>query len=172
MSPRNTSAWARRTAVAGKALARWLLALLAAAMTAAVVMRAQTFLYVPWEARRRGIETAYAMLADAAYWADAAGSLLPLSLTAFVLSLPFAIVVSGLPEARGRQPRIGRCVIAGGLCPLFWVATVFAALLSSEPESLRGLDASDIVARPELAFLVVAGLSGGYCFGRLRTAFR
>ena len=159
------------TAIA--AIARWLLALLAASMAAAAVLRLQTFLYVPWEAQRRGVETARGMLANASYWAEAAWSLAPLSLGIFALSLPFAIVVSGFPEARGEEPRIYRYAVVGGICPLIWVAIVAATIHQSpEAEIFRRIEALDIALRPELGFLLIAGVCGGYCFGRIRAAFR
>lgn len=159
-----------RFSLIGPAIARWLLALLVASMAAAAILRLQTFLYVPWEAHRRGVETAYAMLANASYWAEAAWSLAPLSLSIFALSLPFAIVASGFPEARGEEPRIYRYAVFGGICPLVWIIMAAVFLQSSEAEIFRGNEALDIAARPELGFLVIAGVCGGYCFGRLRGA--
>ncbi|WP_291821487.1 hypothetical protein [Bosea sp. (in: a-proteobacteria)] len=167
-----TNAGMRLSGPVATAVARWLLALLAASVVATAILRLQTFLYVPWEARRRGVETAYEMLASVSYWTEAAWSLVPLSLATFALSLPFAIVVSAFPEARGGKPRLGRYAVVGGICPIVWVALAAALLQPSETETYPRMDAADIIARPELGFLVIAGLFGGYCFGRMRMAFR
>lgn len=163
---------APRSVKSRASILRWLLALLAASTAAAVILRLQTFLYVPWEAKMRGVETAYAWLADAAYWSDAVRSLAPLSLTTFLLSLPFAIAVSGLPELRGEGPRTERYAVAGGLCPLFWAVLASGIYHSLEFGALRVFEALEASARPELGFLVIAGVCGGYGFGRMRLAFR
>ncbi|KPH77813.1 hypothetical protein AE618_21790 [Bosea vaviloviae] len=172
MSQNTLNVCARLSASSGTAIARWLLALLAASTAAAAILRLQTFLYALWEAHRRDVGTAYAMLVDTSRWAEAASSLVPLSLGILVLSLPFAIIGSGFPEARGRDPRIGRYAVLGGICPLVWISIAAAILQSSEPEIFPGIAAWKIAARPELGFFVIAGVSGGYYFGRLRRAFR
>ncbi|MFG1378433.1 hypothetical protein [Xanthobacter autotrophicus] len=156
----------------GLAIARWLLALLAASMAAAAILRLLTFLYVPWEAKSRGVETAYGMLADASYWAEAAWSLPPLALGIFALSLPFAIAVSAFPEARGDDPRIVRYAVVGGICPLFWTIVAATIYHSLEAETFRAIEVVELAARPELGFCMIAGVCSGYYFGRLRTAFR
>ena len=149
---------------------RWCFAFLVSAAMASGALVLASRVYVQWTAHARGVDQALGRLANSSYWRDFALDLPYLSIVAFALSFPFAFVISGLHEVRGRVPSVFRYSMGGALCALFWVfvfAIVYGGWIA---EQFSIIDILERAFTIELGFILLSGAFGGYCFARMRKA--